>query len=235
MSTAPGGAGTGPAHTAVAVAAAGPMTLLRPEATPPPGRSVPTAATTRLAAPQDTTVVAIALAVLSNDRAAGRVQTGFTNSGRLSEPGDLLRQWIQLGTWNLPTGSAPGCRPLYRLGHVALLVLVWRGLRPLPSARPRHLPRPLARRRRRHHPGRGGERCPALAPLLSSPVKFCQVLSRQHRWAPAPLRLRRLRRAGGTRPRHPRRLRRHADRPDPRPPAAAGPPYISPTTFGCCS
>ncbi|PTH85532.1 hypothetical protein C9J60_25155 [Streptomyces sp. A244] len=116
----------------VAAAGAGLMTLLRPEVTPTPGRSVPTAATARFAATLGTAVVAIALAVLSNDRVAGRMQTGFTGSGRLSEPGDLLRLWIQLGAWTLPTGSAPGRWLLYRLGDVALLVLLWWGLRLLP-------------------------------------------------------------------------------------------------------
>ncbi|MEU2541757.1 hypothetical protein [Streptomyces iakyrus] len=115
-----------------AVAAVGLMTLLRPGVTPRPGRSVPTAATARLAATLGTAVVAIALAVLSNDRVAGRIQTGFTGSGRLSEPGDLLRLWIQLAPWTLPTGSAPGRWLLYRLGDVALLALVWWGLRLLP-------------------------------------------------------------------------------------------------------
>jgi hypothetical protein len=115
-----------------AAGAVGLMTLLRPEVTPPPGRSVATAATARLAATLGTAVVAIALAVLSNDRVAGRMQTGFTGNGRLSEPGDLLRQWIQLGAWTLPTDSAPGRWLLYRLGDVALLAVVWWGLRLLP-------------------------------------------------------------------------------------------------------
>jgi hypothetical protein len=114
-----------------AAGAIGLMTLLRPEVTPPPGRSVPTAATARLAATLGTAVVAIALAVLSNDRVAGRMQTWFTGNGRLFEPGDLLRQWIQLGAWTLPTGS-DGRWLLYRLGDVALLALVWWGLRLLP-------------------------------------------------------------------------------------------------------
>ncbi|MFF5969556.1 hypothetical protein ACFY64_38840 [Streptomyces collinus] len=115
-----------------AAGAVGLMTLLRPEVTPPPGRSVPTAATARFAATLGTAVVAIALAVLSSDRVTGRIQTGFTGSGRLSEPGDLLRLWIQLGAWTLPTGSAPGRWLLFRLGDVALLALVWCGLRLLP-------------------------------------------------------------------------------------------------------
>ncbi|MFF6952935.1 hypothetical protein ACFZAD_30320 [Streptomyces iakyrus] len=115
-----------------AVGAVGLMTLLQPEVTPRPGRSVPTTATARLAATVGTAVVAIALAVLSNDRVAGRIQTGFTGNGRLSEPGDLLRQWIQLGAWTLPTASAPGRWLLYRFGDVVLLALVWWGLRLLP-------------------------------------------------------------------------------------------------------
>jgi hypothetical protein len=115
-----------------AVGAVGLMTLLQPEVTPRPGRSVPTTATARLAATVGTAVVAIALAVLSNDRVAGGIQTGFTGNGRLSEPGDLLRQWIQLGAWTLPTASAPGRWLLYRLGDVVLLALLWWGLRLLP-------------------------------------------------------------------------------------------------------
>ncbi|MFH8663040.1 hypothetical protein [Streptomyces afghaniensis] len=115
-----------------AAGAVGLMTLLRPEVTPPPGRPVPTAATAPLAATLGTAVVAIALAVLSNDRVAGRMQTGFAGNERLSEPGDLLRQWIQLGAWTLPTGSAPGRWLLYRIGDLVLLALVWWGLRLLP-------------------------------------------------------------------------------------------------------
>ncbi|MFG2682109.1 hypothetical protein [Streptomyces sp. NPDC048392] len=120
------------AALAAAAASVGLMTLLQPGAAPPRGRSVPTAATTRLAATLGTAVVALALAVLSNDRVAARLQTGFTGTGRLSEPGDLLRQWIQLGAWSLPTGSDPGRWLLYRLGDIALLALVWWGLRLLP-------------------------------------------------------------------------------------------------------
>ncbi|MFF8596952.1 hypothetical protein ACF061_37145 [Streptomyces sp. NPDC015220] len=93
---------------------------------------MPTTATTRLAATLGTAVVAFALIVLSNDRVAGHIQTAFGGGGRLSEPGDLLRQWIQLSAWTMPTGSAFGHWLLYRLGDVALLVLVWWGLRLLP-------------------------------------------------------------------------------------------------------
>ncbi|MEU2876131.1 hypothetical protein ABZ651_07105, partial [Streptomyces sp. NPDC007070] len=89
----------------------------------------PTAATARLAASVGTAVVAFALVVLSNDRVAGHVQTAFGGGGRLSEPGDLVRQWVQLSAWTMPTGSAFGHWLLYRLGDVALLVLVWWGLR----------------------------------------------------------------------------------------------------------
>nr|WP_237519204.1 hypothetical protein [Streptomyces sp. SID5910] len=121
-----------------AAAATGLMTLLRPEATPetrpavPTLPTVPSTATARLAATLGTAVVALALLVLSNDRVAGRIQTGFGGGGRLSEPGDLLRLWVQLGAWTMPTGSEPGRWLLYRLGDVALLAVVWWGLRLLP-------------------------------------------------------------------------------------------------------
>ncbi|MEU0243957.1 hypothetical protein ABZ192_06430 [Streptomyces sp. NPDC006235] len=112
-----------------AAAATGLMTLLRREATAEPRPAVPTTATARLAATLGTAVVAFALIVLSNDRVAGRIQTGFGGGGRLSEPGDLLRQWVQLSAWAMPTSSLDGRWLLYRLGDVALLALVWWGLR----------------------------------------------------------------------------------------------------------
>ncbi|MFD5478220.1 hypothetical protein [Streptomyces hawaiiensis] len=112
-----------------AAAVTGLMTLLRREATSEPRPAVPTTATARLAATLGTAVVAFTLVVLSNDRVAGRIQTGFGGGGRLSEPGDLLRQWVQLSTWTMPTSSASGRWLLYRLGDVALLALVWWGLR----------------------------------------------------------------------------------------------------------
>lgn len=113
-------------------AATGLTALLRREATSEARPAVPTPATARLAATLGTVVVAFALIVLSNDRVAGRVQTGFGGGGRLSEPGDLLRQWIQLSAWTMPASSASGRWLLYRLGDVALLALVWWGLRLLP-------------------------------------------------------------------------------------------------------
>jgi hypothetical protein len=118
-----------------AVAVTGLMTVLRPEATPQTpsaAPAVPSKATARLAANLGTVVVALALIVLSNDRVAGRIQTGFGGGGRLSEPGDLLRLWVQIGAWTMPTGSDPGRWLLYRLGDVALLAVVWWGLRLLP-------------------------------------------------------------------------------------------------------
>nr|BFD87271.1 hypothetical protein StreXyl84_66720 [Streptomyces sp. Xyl84] len=115
-----------------AAATTGLMTLLRRETTPQPRPAVPTTATARLAATLGTAVVALALVVLSNDRVAGHIQTAFGGGGRLSEPGDLLRQWIQLSAWTMPTGSTFGHWLLYRLGDVALLVMVWWGLRLLP-------------------------------------------------------------------------------------------------------
>ncbi|PNG19987.1 hypothetical protein C1J00_22695 [Streptomyces cahuitamycinicus] len=112
-----------------AAATTGLMTLLCREATSEPRPVVPTTATARLAATLGTVVVAFALIVLSNDRVAGRIQSGFGSGGRLSEPGDLLRQWVQLSAWTMPTSPASGRWLLYRLGDVVLLALVWWGLR----------------------------------------------------------------------------------------------------------
>ncbi|UOB09646.1 hypothetical protein MQE23_11490 [Streptomyces sp. HP-A2021] len=112
-----------------AAAVTGLMTLLRRETASETRPAVPTTATARLAATLGTVVVAFALIVLSNDRVAGRIQTGFGGGGGLSEPGDLLRQWVQLSAWTMPTGSGFGRWLLYRLGDVALLALVWWGLR----------------------------------------------------------------------------------------------------------
>ncbi|MFE0805276.1 hypothetical protein [Streptomyces sp. NPDC058812] len=116
-----------------AAAATGLMTLLRREARPETRPALPTPATARLAATLGTAAVAFALVVLSNDRVAGRIQTGSGAGGRLSEPGDLLRQWVQLSAWAMPTSSDMGRWLLYRLGDVALLALVWSGLRLLPG------------------------------------------------------------------------------------------------------
>ncbi|MEU3660343.1 hypothetical protein AB0E77_11350 [Streptomyces sp. NPDC032940] len=115
-----------------AAAATGLVTLLRGEATTQTRAAMPSAATARLAATLGTLVVALALVVLSNDRVAGHIQTGVGGGGRLSEPGDLLRQWVQLSAWTMPSGSGSGRWLLYRLGDVALLALVWWGLRLLP-------------------------------------------------------------------------------------------------------
>ncbi|MYT71888.1 MULTISPECIES: hypothetical protein [unclassified Streptomyces] len=120
-----------------AAAAVGLTALLKRGATASPrpdaSTDAPDAAIARLAATLGTAVVAFSLVVLSNDRVAGHVQTGFTGAGRLSEPSDLLRQWIQLGAWTMPTGSGLGRWVLYRLGDVVLLALVWWGLRLLPA------------------------------------------------------------------------------------------------------
>ncbi|MET9497861.1 hypothetical protein [Streptomyces sp. NPDC006552] len=105
------------------------MRVLRREPGAEPPVAAPTAATARLAATVGTAVVAFAVIVFSNDRVAGQIQTGVPGAGRLSDPGDLLRQWIQLGAWSMPTGSAPGRWLPYRAGEVALLAVVWWGLR----------------------------------------------------------------------------------------------------------
>ncbi|MEU8574981.1 hypothetical protein [Streptomyces asoensis] len=99
---------------------------------PAPRRSVPPRAA-RLAASVGTAVIALSLVVLSYDRVAAAIQTSFVGSGLLSEPGDLLRQWLLLGGWSGP-GTAPlGDWLLYRSADVLVLAVVWWALRLLPG------------------------------------------------------------------------------------------------------
>lgn len=51
----------------------------------------------------------------------------------LSEPGDLLRQWLLLGGWSGPGNTPLGDWLLYRLTDVLVLGVVWWGLRLLPG------------------------------------------------------------------------------------------------------
>jgi hypothetical protein len=86
-----------------------------------------------LAATAGTLVVAVSLVVLSYQANAAALQTAFTGGGLLSEPGDLLRQWLLLGAWSGPAGTPLGDWLLYRLGDVLLLAVVWCALRWLPG------------------------------------------------------------------------------------------------------
>ncbi|MET8082220.1 hypothetical protein [Streptomyces sp. NPDC005303] len=99
---------------------------------PPPRRDVsPRAA--RLSASVGTAVVALSLLVLSYRSVAAWIQTSFSGAGLLSEPGDLLRQWLLLGAWTGPASTALGPWLLYRAADILLLTVVWWSLRLLPG------------------------------------------------------------------------------------------------------
>ncbi|WP_327347720.1 hypothetical protein [Streptomyces europaeiscabiei] len=99
---------------------------------PLPQEVVPARAA-RLAATAGTAVIALSLVVLSYQSVAATLQTSFSGGGPLSEPGDLLRQWLLLGAWSGPAGTPLGDWLLYRALDVALLAVVWWSLRLLPG------------------------------------------------------------------------------------------------------
>ncbi|WP_328840874.1 hypothetical protein [Streptomyces europaeiscabiei] len=99
---------------------------------PLPQEVVPARAT-RLAATAGTAVIALSLVVLSYQSVAATLQTSFSGGGLLSEPGDLLRQWLLLGAWSGPAGTPLGDWLLYRALDVVLLAVVWWSLRLLPG------------------------------------------------------------------------------------------------------
>ncbi|MEU5072115.1 hypothetical protein AB0G76_11260 [Streptomyces asoensis] len=102
------------------------------EEEPAARQSVPPRAA-RLAASVGTAAIALSLVVLSYERVAAAIQTSFGGSGLLSEPGDLLRQWLLLGGWSGP-GTAPlGDWLLYRATDALMLPVVWWALRLLPG------------------------------------------------------------------------------------------------------
>ncbi|MFE8941279.1 hypothetical protein ACFYNX_27865 [Streptomyces sp. NPDC007872] len=101
--------------------------------TEPPARAAVPARAARLAATAGTALIALSLVVLSYDRVAVLLQTGFTGSGLLAEPGDLLRQWLLLGGWTGPAGTPAGEWLLYRAPDALVLVVVWCALRWLPG------------------------------------------------------------------------------------------------------
>ncbi|MFD8543199.1 hypothetical protein [Streptomyces sp. NPDC059649] len=102
------------------------------EAGPLAQEAVPARAA-RLAATAGTAVIALSLVVLSYQSVAAALQTVSPNIGLLSEPGDLLRQWLLLGAWNGPMGTPLGDWLLYRAADVLLLAVVWLSLRRLPG------------------------------------------------------------------------------------------------------
>ncbi|MEE1815785.1 hypothetical protein PUR59_12290 [Streptomyces sp. SP18ES09] len=98
----------------------------------PPRTEIP-ARSARLAATAGTAVVALSLVVLSYRSVAAALQEFSPVDGLLSEPGDLLRQWLLLGGWSGPEGGPLGDWLLYRAPDVLLLVVVWWALRLLPG------------------------------------------------------------------------------------------------------
>jgi hypothetical protein len=78
-------------------------------------------------------VVALSLVVLSYQSVAAWIQTSFGGAGMLSEPGDLLRQWLLLGGWTGPASTGLGDWLLYRAVDVLMLAVVWWALRLLPG------------------------------------------------------------------------------------------------------
>ncbi|MGV9245492.1 hypothetical protein [Streptomyces sp. NPDC003710] len=101
-------------------------------ADPLPRQSVPPRAA-RLAASAGTVVIALSLVILSYASVAAWIQTSFGGGGLLSEPGDLLRQWLLLGGWSGPATTPLGDWLLYRAADVLLLAVVWWALRLLPG------------------------------------------------------------------------------------------------------
>ncbi|MGW6158746.1 hypothetical protein ACWFRM_37380, partial [Streptomyces sp. NPDC055144] len=99
---------------------------------PLPRHNVPPRAA-RMAASVGTVVVALSLVVLSYQSVAAWIQTSFGGGGMLSEPGDLLRQWLLLGGWTGPASTGLGDWLLYRAVDVLMLAVVWWALRLLPG------------------------------------------------------------------------------------------------------
>ena len=98
---------------------------------PLPLHDVPARAA-RSAATAGTAVVAFSSVVLSHQSVAASIQSVHLSDGLLSEPGDLLRQWLLLGGWSGPTAGSTGHWFLYRLADALLLAVVWWALRLLP-------------------------------------------------------------------------------------------------------
>ncbi|WP_367318784.1 hypothetical protein [Streptomyces sp. HUAS ZL42] len=99
---------------------------------PMPRQSVPPRAA-RLAASVGTAVIALSLVILSYQSVSAWIQTSFGGGGLLSEPGDLLREWLVLGGWTGPSATPLGDWLLYRAADVLMLAVVWWGLRLLPG------------------------------------------------------------------------------------------------------
>ncbi|MEU6975549.1 hypothetical protein [Streptomyces sp. NPDC046371] len=99
---------------------------------PLPRTPVP-ARVARRAATAGTAVIAVSLVVLSYEKVAAALQSVPSPGGLLDEPGDLLRQWLLLGAWSTPAGTALDDWLLYRAVDLLVLALVWTALRLLPG------------------------------------------------------------------------------------------------------
>ncbi|MFF0558767.1 hypothetical protein [Streptomyces sp. NPDC004266] len=99
---------------------------------PLPRTDVPARAA-RLAATAGTAVIALSVVVLSYQPVAAALQEFSPDGGLLSEPGDLLRQWLLLGAWDGPAGGPIGDWLRHRASDVLLLAVVWWALRRLPG------------------------------------------------------------------------------------------------------
>ncbi|WP_405748041.1 hypothetical protein [Streptomyces canus] len=142
-------------------------------AEPLPRREVP-ARPARLAASAGTAVVALSLVVLSYQSVAASIQTTFNGAGLLSEPGDLLRQWLLLGAWSGPATTSLGHWLLYRAADVLLLAVVWWSLRLLPGLLTRTTVAAMA----------AGAVCATVLGLLASQVLHMAIDDTATVWGP---------------------------------------------------
>ncbi|MFF0745378.1 hypothetical protein ACFYVL_33765 [Streptomyces sp. NPDC004111] len=143
---------------------------------PAPRREVPPRAARR-AATAGTAVVALSLVVLSYQPVAARIQTSFGGAGMLSEPGDLLRQWLLLGGWSAPSTGATGSWLLDRAADLLVLVVVWWTLRLLPGLLTRTTVPAMA----------AGAVCGIVLGLLASQVAHMVLDDTGAVWGPAHL------------------------------------------------
>ncbi|MFJ3659556.1 hypothetical protein ACIPPM_03695 [Streptomyces sp. NPDC090119] len=106
--------------------------IIARDAGPLPWQEVPARAA-RLAATAGTAMIALSLLVLSYVSVAAAIQTAPYGGGFFSEPGDLLREWLLLGSWSGPAGMPFGEWLLARLPDLLVLAVVWWALRLLPG------------------------------------------------------------------------------------------------------
>ncbi|MET7729964.1 hypothetical protein ABZT02_01185 [Streptomyces sp. NPDC005402] len=142
-------------------------------ADPLPRREVPPRVA-RLSASVGTAVVALSVVVLSYQSVAAWIQTSFSGAGLLSEPGDLLRQWLLLGAWTGPATTALGQWLLYRAADVLLLAVVWWSLRLLPGLLTRTTAPAMA----------AGAVCATVLGLLTSQVLHMAIDDTAAVWGP---------------------------------------------------